>query len=679
MSLIAPFVRAALLAVLLLSLSRVAASTPAEPPDYPRVVERNGMVMKVHHPVIDRWPDYSFLEVWIPVEVEAPDTGAWVGAVRARVETEVDLEARIVRLRGREVVAARFEDPNTPDAVRALAADGVLGDRQTVLLDEVLLALADDFEPPVPVNDGAGFNRRPPRIVVSDAPLKLLLIDEQPVRAPIEGTALEVVINTNQDLFFHTGERLWYVLNDGAWQTQSLLASGAWTTTTDLPSDFDALAAGDRWPAVRDALPPRAPAAEPLPLLVSLEATELIVIDGAPVLQAIPGAEGLAVVANTERDLFRHDERWYFLAAGRWFVARDLDGRWSAVEDLPTAFADIPPDHGRARVRRSVPGTLESALAWLEATLPQAQVVRAGSGPGENVTYAGAPRFEPIEGTEVERAVNSSLAVIRHNNAYYLNFEAAWYRAESPGGPWRVTLVVPEEIYAIPPSDPLYPVTFVRPAGNQPREGEARFIYTEGYNGMYTIGRRAVTGTGWSYSPWTGYAAGSPVYRGYPHTYGWPHYGIGPWGPWGYGPGAGYLPPRTVEFESEPRGVGGRPAAVAEQDPAVARRGYDYTTLTQQRSDDTLSPYLADDLFADPEGRVYRRSDDGWDRHGEEGWSTMAELERQYGVKQTEPAAPVERQRQAYRQNEADIERMERYYQRRARSYNLHSEVIVRP
>lgn len=678
---IAPLPRSALQRSLIAALLLLACALAAAqaPPDYPRIVEREGLIMKVHHPVVDRWPDYAFLEAWIPVEVAGPDADPWIGAVRARVETEIDLEARLVRLLGRAVVAVRFADPATPDAVRSLAADAVLGERQTVLLDEVLLALADDFEPPMPVNDGAGFNRRPPRIVVRDSPVRLLLIDEQPVRAPIPGTALEVVVNTNRDLFFHSGDKLWYLVDDGAWQTQSLLASGAWNTTTDLPADFQALAAGDRWPGVRAALPARRPAVEPPPLLVSLEATELIVIDGTPVLQPVPGTGGLAVVANTERDLFRLGERWYFLAAGRWFSAERLDGDWTAADELPDAFARIPPDHGRAHVRRSVPGTRESALAYLEATLPQARVVAADGAPGETVTYAGAPRFEPIEGTELERAVNTAFAVIRHNNAYYLNHEAAWYRAENPEGPWRATLVVPEEIYAIPPSDPLYPVTFVRPAGNQPRAGEARFTYTEGYNGMYTIGRRAVTGTGWSYSPWSGHAAGSPVYRGYPHTYGWPHYGAGRWGPWGYGPGAGYLPPRTVDIETEPRGVGGRPAEVSEQDPGVARRGYDYTTLAQQRSDDTRSPYLADDFFADPEGRVYRRSEEGWDRHGEAGWSTMAELERQYGVRNVEPQAPAPPQRQAYRQNQEDIERMERYYDRRAKSYHLHSQLYVRP
>ncbi len=319
--------------------------------------------------------------------------------------------------------------------------------------------------------------------------------------------------------------------------------------------------------------------------------------------------------------------------------------------------------------------TLEAALAYIEATLPQRKVVRAGNGPAQSVYYVGAPSFEPIAGTRVERAVNTPFAVIRHNNAYYLNLEAAWYRADTPTGPWRVTTVVPEEIFAIPPSDPLYPVTFVRPAGNQPRDDEARFSYTEGYNGMYTIGRRAVEGTGWSYSPWVGFPPAGPVYWGYPHTYGWPRhtYWGGPW----YG--GVYLPPQTLEIDGPQRGLGGNEAAPSEQDPGLTRRGYDYTTLTQQRAaGGELSPYLADDLYADPQGQVYRRSEEGWSRHEDDGWSTMADLERQYGVQGPEVQQPEGGQRQAYRQNQDDIERMERYYDRRSKSYHMYSNIYVR-
>jgi len=89
--------------------------------------------------------------------------------------------------------------------------------------------------------------------------------------------------------------------------------------------------------------------------------------------------------------------------------------------------------------------------------------------------------------------------------------------------------------------------------------------------------------------------------------------------------------------------------------------------------------YADDDLFADPQGQVYRRSEEGWSRHEESGWSTMAELERQYGVDSSGPSTlpPADRQRQAYRQNPDDAERMERYYDRRSKSYNSYMNIYV--
>ena len=196
-----------------------AQAQPSEPPDYPRVVERDGMQIKVHHPVIDSWVDYAAIEGWIPVEVtDDASSRTWVGAVRARARTTVDLDENLVHLDDPEVLTTNFSDPETPDAVRSLAAGAVLGNRSEVMLGEILLSLADDFEPPVPVNSGAGFNRRPPRIVVSETPLNLLLIDQEPVQAPIEGTELDVVVNTDWDLFYHRPARLWYLINDGVWQ-----------------------------------------------------------------------------------------------------------------------------------------------------------------------------------------------------------------------------------------------------------------------------------------------------------------------------------------------------------------------------------------------------------------------------------------------------------------------------
>ncbi len=665
-------IRALVLALVL----SVLTSAPADASDpWPRELSDPPYTLVVHHPVIDRWADYAVLEGWLPVEVRGDGGASWVGSVRARATTTIDLDRRLVSLDGQEVLEVRFSDPDTPAAVTGLARQAVQAGGRQVALDEVLAVLAEDFQPPAPAGADPGFNRAPPRIVVSETPVQLLLIDQEPVRAPIDGTELQVVVNTDWDLFFHVPAADWYVINQGVWQTQSLLASGNWRSVDELPGDFQSLAVGEDWERVRAALPPRVPDVAPPPFVVSLEPTELVVVDGAPRLQSVPDAGGLEVVANTGRDLFRLDGRWYLLASGRWFSAADLDGEWVTVDTLPPAFAAIPADHGRAHVRRSVPGTVEAAVAYIEATLPQASIVPAGAVPGREVVYVGEPQFEPIPNTRLERAVNTPFAVIRHNNFHYLAFEAAWYASASPLGPWRVTTTVPEEVFGIPPSDPLYFVTYLRPLGNQPGNDEARFSYTEGYNGRYTIGLRAVEGTGWRYDPWVGYPMGRPVYWGYPWTYG------GPWGAWGP-PGywTGYQPLQRLEIEGPQRGVGSAnaQAAPSEQDPRLARRSYDYSTLEQQRTVDSAGlQRAAQDLYAAPDGTVYRREGDDWARHEDGEWDTMGDLQRQYGVASPATGAPVERQRQAYRQNQKDIERMDRYYERRANSYNMYSEVWV--
>jgi len=649
--------------------------------DYPRVVSGDGMEVKIHHPVVDSWRDYAVLEAWVPVEITDQSTNQqWVGALRIKVNTKVRLEEQLVELSDASIIDTSFSDSMTPARAIDFARNSIRSQRQEVTLNELILSLADDFSPPQqrPVT---GFNRNPPRIVVSQRPASLLLIDQQPVKAPIIGTTLEQVVNTDWNLFYDTDSRSWFVINAGVWQTQSLLASGDWSIASNLPEDFSRLPDEQGWQVVQGALPPQIPATAPPALIVSLEPTELIVIDGEPRLQLIPGADGLMEVANSESALFQLEDTWYFLAAGRWFETASLDKGWAAVSELPGAFAKIPQDHGRAAVRESVPGTMEAALAYIAATLPQNSSVPMEATPSQEVVYVGAPRFEPISGTGVERAVNSPFAVIRHNNAYYLNFEAAWYRSDSPTGPWKPALVVPDAIFDIPPSDPLYYVTYVRPAGNQPQAGEARFTYSEGYNGMYTIGVNAVRGTGWAYQPWIGYPGGTPVYWSYPPTFGWGYPRGATWGSgyrnpyyyWG-----GYAPMQDITIRGQTRSLDGA-MSVAGQDPRLARPGYDYTTLAEQRLDDSRAAgYVADDLFADPQGRVYKRQDDGWSKHEDGNWSTMAELERQYGTASgPQLGAPESPQRQAYKQNPDDIERMERYYDRRSRSYNSYMNIYV--
>ena len=102
--------------------------------------------------------------------------------------------------------------------------------------------------------------------------------------------------------------------------------------------------------------------------------------------------------------------------------------------------------------------------------------------------FDGAPTFKPLEGTSLEYAVNTATPIVRVGGSVYAVENGIWFTASSVDGPWRLATSVPIEIYSIPPTSPLYYVTFARIYATS---GDTMFVgYTPGYQGTY-IDRRA--------------------------------------------------------------------------------------------------------------------------------------------------------------------------------------------
>jgi len=370
-------------------------------------------------------------------------------------------------------------------------------------------------------------NFDPPRIVVSNRPLDLMLIDGPPSKVPIQGTRLEFVVNTDQDVFHDEANDTWYLLREGRWLKNSMLASGDWISTSDLPDDFLTLQVSSDWPQVTAAMPPLMPDTPPLPLVVSYEPTELVLIDGETALEPIAGT-GLQFVSNTSSELFLYQDRYYLLLSGRWFSTKSFKRMWVAVRDLPAEFSAIPADHRKANVLAAVPGTPQAGQAVAEAAKPQRAVIATGQENGPQVPYVGEPSFVEIEATGLRRAENTPYQVIMHNNYYYLCHEGAWYSSTNPKTGWRAATEIPEAIYSIPPTDPAYNVTFVRVESFDDSSGKVAYSSTSGYYNRYYTGSTVVYGAGWYYP---GYYNRYAYWR-YPHTYG---YGAwGPYYPYGY-------------------------------------------------------------------------------------------------------------------------------------------------
>ena len=132
--------------------------------------------------------------------------------------------------------------------------------------------------------------------------------------------------------------------------------------------------------------------------------------------------------------------------------------------------------------------------------------------------------------------LNASAPVIRvDDKTWYACQDGVWFVASALNGPWTVATTVPAVIYTIPPSSPVYYVTYVRVYRATPTH--VYVGYTPGYYGAVVApGGVVVYGTGYIYSPWIG-----RYWYGYPVTYGM---GAGmawtPWTGWAFGFGFGW-------------------------------------------------------------------------------------------------------------------------------------------
>jgi len=499
---------------------------------FPQQRAIDGYTLTIYAPQVRTWPAFErFTSTIAFALLPEGESVPQYGTATVAGDTVVDMDNRIVTVRSPRVTDVTFANA-VPAAYTAAVMNAATRTSLDVRLDLFLAYVADEA---LPARPPASFNMIPPPIVVRSTETALLFIDGAPVMLRVPNTNLELVVNANWPLLRHrVGSERYYLLAREHWLTSGKLGHG-WKPATSLPADMSSLPATEEYSAIRSAVPLKSPTSKAPEVFYAIRPTELIVIDGRPSLETIAGTGGLQWVTNTESPLFKLDSTWYFLAAGRWFTTTNLDkGSWTFATKLPRAFAAIPADHPRWAVRAAVPGTVEAKMAALEASVPRTTRVRRGSAPPLDITYAGDPKFEMIEGAQVARAVNSGFDVFVYQGRFYLCHAGVWYVADSPNGPWGATADVPPTIYTIPPQSPAYNVTDVEVT--ESADDEIEYTWTEAYeDGVYVAYGTPWYGTGWYYPP---YIYG-PIY--YPF---WGSYGHGSW----YNPVTGRYGSRSIWY-----------------------------------------------------------------------------------------------------------------------------------
>ena len=186
------------------------------------------------------------------------------------------------------------------------------------------------------------------------------------------------VANTHWPLFFNTAASTYYLAVGPQWLTASSL-EGQWSATKKLPPDMSKVAQDKQWSALKKSIPPPAKSDGVAPaVFYSDKPAEVILFDGQPVYTQIPGTQ-LTYATNTSSVVFvfTPTQQFYYLTAGRWFRANDLQGPWTyATPDLPLDFAKIPLSSPASAILASVPGTNEAKDAVLLAQVPTTITVK---------------------------------------------------------------------------------------------------------------------------------------------------------------------------------------------------------------------------------------------------------------------------------------------------------------
>jgi hypothetical protein len=460
--------------------------------------------------------------------------------LKARVAT--DRDTRQATIEDPVITAAKFPGakPEQIDKVKDFLNREIEGQSRTIALDRLLTALELAEKEKAA---GEALKTTPPRIIFATHPAVLVLLDGDPKLLPLPQSSLMRVANTPFFMVFDPAGKAYYLKGGDHWLTAADV-QGPWKDAASLPQGLKALEAKE----AQGKQPPKpvaAAAGDQMPqIIVSTVPAELIVTAGEPEYTPIAGTN-LLYISNTDSNVFMDttSQYYYALLSGRWFATKSLtEGPWGYVPPgkLPGDFAKIPEGSVKGYVLVSVAGTPQAEEAVLENSIPQTAAIDRKKATTQ-VSYDGEAKFEKIPDTDLEYAVNTGQAVFKEGTKYYACDQGVWYEADSPNGPWQVSVNPPQQVDAIPPSNPHYNTKYVKVY--DATEDTAYVGYTPGYTDSYVQDGTVVYGTGYDYPAY----ATSTTYIPYPVTYGYaaaynPY--AGAWGcqPAYYNPASWFVP-----------------------------------------------------------------------------------------------------------------------------------------
>ena len=195
---------------------------------------------------------------------------------------------------------------------------------------------------------------------------------------------------------------------------------------------------------------------DPPQILISYAPAILVAIGGEPVwrpvrethYERIVNARVLVLREKHSRSMFLH-------VYNGWLVADTLDGPWSVATHVPKQIDAAARDLAADGTVDLLDGGTTPPRPSFAAGVPAIYVRQK---PAELIIFKGTPELQPIKGTDLFRAANTTADVIVSGStgAYYVLISGRWYTAPSLDRQWSYipSANLPSDFRLIPPGSP---------------------------------------------------------------------------------------------------------------------------------------------------------------------------------------------------------------------------------
>jgi hypothetical protein len=442
-----------------------------------------------------------------------------------------------------------------------------------------------------------------PAIFVSTKPAEIIVTQGQPQFAPVAGTSLQVVRNTNSILFLEPGSGRFFLLVSGRWFASQGL-DGPWSFATDkLPPDFALISPNSPEGKVLAAVPGTAQAElavqqAQVPRQATLKknaAKVVVVYAGPPQFKPIAGTP-LTYAVNTSFEVIGADGRFYLCYQGAWFVDTTPNGPWALAETIPAVIYTIPPASPLYNV------TFVKVYAATPAT------VTYGYTAGYTMSFVSAGVIVYGTGYYYPPVVIAGPVPIYYATPYsYAG--SVWYN--SSNGTWHSG----GTIYG-PYNDASYRTYYNSSTGASgaggaiygPNGGAGAFSYYNPSNGSYAHGSAA-----WNSS---GGAANANYYNARTGISGSTNQNWNAYSRWGSSTFSGAN--QTVNTQSRSNAQG----SAGSFQSSTGAEGAGYHNSVTGGSGGAVKTQSGD-VYAGHDGNAYQHTDDGWSKWDNGGWQPV--------------------------------------------------------